>query len=237
LREKFDVLIFVDGAIPGRGGGQRGGGGAGGGDQPPSESGAGPLELSLPAEFRGRRGSVTVARTVPQLKQFLESGGTVLAIGSSTSLGEHLGLPLANHLVETDKDGKPQSLTREKFYVPGSLLAVRLDQANPLAWGLGETADVMFMGSPTYRFRETAAGSGESSTSSLQRVAWFEGKAPLRSGWAWGQEHLDGGIAVVETQVGSGRLVLYGPQILFRAQPHGTFKLLFNGIVHAGAKE
>jgi hypothetical protein len=24
--------------------------------------------------------------------------------------------------------------------------------------------------------------------------------------------------------------VLYGPEILFRAQPHGTFKLLFNGI-------
>jgi hypothetical protein len=27
---------------------------------------------------------------------------------------------------------------------------------------------------------------------------------------------------------------LYGPEITFRAQPHGTFKLLFNAIVGPG---
>jgi hypothetical protein len=68
-------------------------------------------------------------------------------------------------------------------------------------------------------------------------VAWYEGKAPLRSGWAWGQERLDGGVAVAEAKVGAGRLALFGPQVLFRAQPHGTFKFVFNGIVQAGARE
>jgi hypothetical protein len=28
--------------------------------------------------------------------------------------------------------------------------------------------------------------------------------------------------------VGKGTLYLFGPEITFRAQPHGTFKLLFN---------
>src|SRR5207249_9953803 len=70
----------------------------------------------------------------------------------------------------------------------------------------------------------------------LHRVAWFDGKAPLRSGWAWGQEYLDGGVAIAEAQVSSGRLVMFGPQITFRAQPHGTFKFLFHGIVQAGVK-
>jgi hypothetical protein len=32
-------------------------------------------------------------------------------------------------------------------------------------------------------------------------------------------------------------VVLYGPQVLFRAQPHGSFKLVFNAIVRAGEKE
>jgi hypothetical protein len=41
-------------------------------------------------------------------------------------------------------------------------------------------------------------------------------------------------MAVMEATVGNGRLVLYGPEITFRAQPHGTFKLLFNGIFNAG---
>jgi hypothetical protein len=105
-----------------------------------------------------------------------------------------------------------------------------VDPAEPLAWGVGREVDVMFASSPTFRLPAGADKDG------LRRVAWFDGKAPLRSGWAWGQEYLDGGVAVVEARVGKGRLVLFGPQILFRAQPHGTFKFLFNGIVRAGAE-
>ncbi len=35
--------------------------------------------------------------------------------------------------------------------------------------------------------------------------------------------------------VGKGRLFLFGPEITFRAQPHGTFKFLFNGIYNGPA--
>jgi hypothetical protein len=52
----------------------------------------------------------------------------------------------------------------------------------------------------------------------------------LRSGWAWGQTYLEGGVAIAEATVGRGTLVLLGPEVTFRAQPHGTFKFLFNGI-------
>ena len=61
-------------------------------------------------------------------------------------------------------------------------------------------------------------------------VAWFPTATPLRSGWAWGQHYLEGGVAVAEAKIGEGRLMLFGPEITFRAQPHGTFKFLFNGI-------
>jgi hypothetical protein len=229
LREKFDVLIFVDGAIPGRdGGGPRPKGGDAGGDQPPGDGGA---VGSVPEEYRGRRGSVTATTTVPQLKKFLEDGGTVLTIGTSTSLATHLGLPVANHLVTKDADGKERALPRDKFYVPASVLRVRVDKSHPLAWGMGDEADVMFAASPTFRL---TAGLGRDG---LRRVAWFDTEAPLRSGWALGQEYLDGGVAVAEADVGKGKLVLYGPQVLFRGQPHGTFKLVFNGIVRAGTRE
>ncbi len=230
LREKLDVLIFVDGAIPGGPGTGRGGAG---GDQPPAEreGAAGGTEQNIPAEYRGRRGSITAERTIPQLRKFLEAGGTILTIGTSTNLGRQLGLPLANHLVTKDADGRERPLPREKFYVPGSVLRARVDPAQPLAWGLGDAVDVMFSASPTFRLADGAEAKG------LRRVAWFDGPAPLRSGWAWGQEHLAGGVAVVDAKVGPGRLVLCGPQILFRAQPHGTFKFLFNAIVQAGARE
>jgi hypothetical protein len=225
LREKFDVIVLVDGAI---GGGGRGPMGMGG-DQPPPDIGV-IDEIGLPAEYRGRRGSITTARTLPQLKKFLEDGGTILTIGSSTALATQLGLPVANHLVTKDAGGKDVPLGRDKFYVPPSILRVKLNTEHPLTWGLGEEVDVMFANSPTFRL----AGEGKSRP---ERVAWFEGKTPLRSGWAYGQEHLDGGVAIVDAAVGKGRLVLYGPQVLFRAQPHGTFKLFFNAIARAGEKE
>jgi len=150
-------------------------------------------------------------------------------VGSSTVLGRQLGLPLANHLDISDEDGKEKPLSREKFFVPSSVLRVRVDKAHPLAWGMPAEVDVMFANSPTFRL--------PSDPKAVQRVAWFDSKAPLRSGWAFGQDYLEGGVAVAEAQVGQGRLVLFGPQITFRGQPHGTFKLLFNGIVRAGTRE
>ena len=202
----------------------------GGGDAPPPDISV-LDEAGLPAEYRGRRGNITTAKTLPQLKKFLEDGGTILTIGSSTALATQLGLPVANHLVTKDADGKEKPLGRDKFYVPPSILRVKLDTTHPLAWGLAEDVDVMFANSPTFRLPDVEG------KSNLSRVAWFEGKTPLRSGWAFGQEHLDGGVAVVDAKVGKGRLVLYGPQVLFRAQPHGTFKLVFNAIMRAAEKE
>ena len=41
-------------------------------------------------------------------------------------------------------------------------------------------------------------------------------------------------VIAFEAPVGKGRGVFFGPEILKRAQPHGTFKLLFNSIVMSG---
>jgi hypothetical protein len=218
LKEMFDVLVFVDGAIPGRAG--AGGGRGGGGGGRPGGVGADRSD-NLPEEFRGMPGNVTADVTIPRLKEFLIEGGTILTIGSSTSLAGHLGLPLGDHLTTKDADGKEKPLGREKFYIPGSLIRARVEPASPLTWGLDEQVDVMFLSSPVFRMPEGEA-------KGWKRVAWYDGKTTLRSGWAWGQENLDGGVAVAEAQVGKGRLVLCGPQILFRGQPHGTFKFLFN---------
>jgi hypothetical protein len=35
-----------------------------------------------------------------------------------------------------------------------------------------------------------------------------------------------------EDQMAKGQVLLVGPEILKRAQPHGTFKFLFNGIIY-----
>jgi hypothetical protein len=50
----------------------------------------------------------------------------------------------------------------------------------------------------------------------------------LRSGWAWGQAYLKDGVAAFVANVGKGKLYAFGPEITFRGQAQGTFKLLFN---------
>lgn len=217
LNAKYDVLIFVDGAIPAadRAPGARGG------------FGAMPDPATVPAEYRAQIGAVTVARTVPQLRAFLENGGTVVTIGSSTVLARHLGLPVHDALVERAADGAERHLPPEKFYIPGSILRVAVDPSQPAAWGMEDHADVMFDESPVMRLDADAAQKG------VHRIAWFDTAAPLRSGWAWGQQYLDGGVAAAEADVGRGKLFLFGPEIAFRGQPHGTFRLLFNALYSA----
>jgi len=70
----------------------------------------------------------------------------------------------------------------------------------------------------------------------VRRVAWFDNAAPLRSGWAWGQQYLDKGVAILDAKVGAGRVVALGPEILFRSQPHGNYKLFFNALYLSTAK-
>ena len=66
---------------------------------------------------------------------------------------------------------------------------------------------------------------------SVRPIAWFDSEEPLRSGWAWGQNYLDGTVAMAEAKVGRGKVYLFGPELLFRGQPHGTFKFFFNSLL------
>jgi hypothetical protein len=222
LASRFDVLIFVDGAIPLRDS-REGGEFEGRGGRMPSPE-------EIPEEYRGWLGRVTVGKTVPAIKKFIEAGGTVLTIGSSTSLGYHAGLPIANALIEKTGEESERPLAREKYYIPGSVLEVSVDNTNPLAYGMSDKVDVFFDNSPVFRLKPEAARTG------VNPVAWFDSAKPLRSGWAWGQKYLQDGVAVIDAAVGKGRLFMFGPEIAFRAQPHGTFKLLFNGIYYGRAE-
>jgi hypothetical protein len=220
LNAKFDVIIFPGGSIPAfgaEGGGRRGGGGGGA------------SAVSVPDEFKGWIGNITADKTIPQLRKFVENGGTIIAIGAGTSIAGHFGLAVTNHLSEHQPNGTERRLGNDKFYVPGSVLQVAVDPTDPLAYGVGAKVDVFFDNDPVFRLEPDAAIRG------VKPVAWFDSPTPLRSGWAWGQDYLDGGVAIAEATVGKGKVFLLGPEITFRAQPHGTFKFLFNGIYYGSA--
>lgn len=214
LRAKYDVILFVDGAIPAVANGsasQRGDFGF-----------AAPKPEEVPEEFRNRLGRITADKSIPQLKKFMEEGGHVVTIGSSTNLAYHAGVQVHNALMEM-MNGQEQKLPNEKYYIPGSILRVSVDSTTQAGWGMASEADVYFDNSPVFRLTPDAVAKG-----TVKPIAWFPNNRPLRSGWAWGQAYLQDGVAAFEARVGRGKLFAFGPEITFRAQTHGTFKLLFN---------
>jgi hypothetical protein len=212
LSSKFDVLVFADGAMRrGNTGRGAGGGGRGGAIDPET----------VPEEYRASIGRISEEKTIPEIKKFVESGGAIVTVGSSTTMAELLGVPVSNHLV--DAGNKP--LPRDQFYIPGSLMRAAIDNTNPLAYGMPKTVEMFFDNSPVFNL-----GAG------VKAVASFQGKETLDSGWAWGQERLDGATAVAEARVGEGKVLIMGPEVTFRGEPHATFKLLFNGVMYGNAQ-
>ena len=214
LQKDFDVLLFTDDALPPKG--------AWGSDRP----GRQPNSKDTPAEYQAALGNSTDAKTSPAVGAFVRGGGTVVAIGSSARFLELLGAPLKPALAQ-EVDGEFKPLDTKSFYIPGSILRARVDNRQPLAYGLPDQVDVFFNQSQTFTPIAGAAG--------YANVSWFQGRDLLRSGWAVGEEKLAGTIAVADVDVGKGKLFVMAPEVAQRAQSYGTFKFLFNGLLYGPA--
>lgn len=211
LRSKFDAIIFVTRAIPGL--------------KPEASNeytSKEPVEADIPEEYRETMGKITAAKSIPALRAFLEEGGDIITIGSSSNLAYHLNLPVKNALVEVVA-GKERDLPGEKFYIPGSVMQVAVDNGVEANWGMTSKSDVYFSASPVFKLSAEAVAHGD-----LIPLAWYASDKTLRSGWAFGQTYLQDGIAAFQAKVGKGNLFVYGPEVTFRGQTHHTFKMVFN---------
>ncbi|MFO0095865.1 MAG: hypothetical protein ACK54K_16355 [Gemmatimonadaceae bacterium] len=206
LKAKYDVIVLTDGmfseAAAGRG------------------FGGSPDTTLIPAEYRKELGRLSSEKSAASLKAFAEAGGRVVAIGSSIGIGKAMGLPIDNYMA--DANGRPYP--GEKYYIPGSVLEVKVDTTATIAAGMPPRPAVMFDNSPVMKLGPDAAAKG------VRPLAVFDTPTPLRSGWAWGQELLKDGVAMAEATIGKGTVWLFGPEILFRSQAHGTYKLFLNAL-------
>lgn len=218
LKSRFDVLVFTDGSFH-----------AGGAAANPYTNNAPPADL--PAQYKSWTGSITADKTVPELKKFLAAGGSIVTIGSGTGLAPLLGVPVRNYLAEPNREGAVVPLPPEKLYIPGSLMRTEVDNTDPVAYGMPAQVDMFFDKSPVFGLLPNAR------LEHTRAVAWFSGKNTLDSGWAWGQSYLDGGTAVIDSSIDGGKVLMMGPEVTFRAQPHATFKMLFNGVYYGSGKD
>jgi hypothetical protein len=102
---------------------------------------------------------------------------------------------------------------------------------DPIAYGVSSKVVFDFDHSPSFQPEPDAELKG------LRTVAWYDDSNLLASGWAWGAKYINHSTAIAEAKVGKGKIVLYGPEVTFRGQPHATFKFLFNGVLDGSSTE
>jgi hypothetical protein len=126
------------------------------------------------------------------------------------------GLPVTNVT-----EGKEDS----EFFIPGSILKMKVDNTQPIGYGMPEETAGFFVESPAY---SVAAGSN------LKTVVSYPASNLLMSGWLLGEPVIANQSAVIDAPVGQGRAVMLGFRTQHRAQAHGTYKLFFNSIYLGG---
>jgi hypothetical protein len=157
---------------------------------------------------------------VSALRRFVREGGTLITLGSASLLPiEEFPLPLRNAL---------KGVTADQFSCPGSILRVFIDNTHPVAYGMREEASAVFYNDLAF---EAAPGLGDAV---VKVIARYPSMGLLQSGWIGGEQYLHDKIAAAEVSLGQGKVILLGFSVQNRAQPHGTFPLLFNAIHQAG---
>jgi hypothetical protein len=173
--------------------------------------------VELPPEYKGG----LEAAGAKALVQFVEDGGTLVAMGGSCNyVLESFNVPVMNVLAKA---------TPQEFGCPGSLLRARLGSSGrglPLAWGLPEEV-ALFVDEPM-AFQTVPPGA--------EMRRWVLASYPddprdvLLSGWISGEDKLTRKAAAVAMTYGRGKIVLLGFRPQFRAQTPATYPFLFNAL-------
>jgi hypothetical protein len=170
----------------------------------------------MPTEYTGGLGE----EGVKALREFVEQGGTLVCLNRASNFAiEQLRLPVRNTVA-----GVPE----KEFFVPGSILRIELDTSHPITRGMPKQSIAWVEDSPVFELIEEIGTPGQQNVRVIARYP--QARSPLLSGWLLGAERMKGKAALVEVELGKGRIILFGFRPQYRAQSLATYPLLFNAI-------
>jgi hypothetical protein len=169
---------------------------------------------SYPPEYRSGIGE----EGVEALKAFVENGGTLVTFGGSCRFAiDKFSLSVRNVV---------ENISSKEFFCPGSTIKAIFDNTHPLAYGMPSDGLVLFRSGLAFAINPSQHNER------YETVVRYEDKDLLRSGWLIGEKYIAKKAAMVSAQHGKGQVVLIGFRTQHRSQTHGTFKLLFNALIH-----
>ncbi|RKN53035.1 hypothetical protein D7193_24935 [Micromonospora costi] len=168
-----------------------------------------------PPEFHWARG---VPDGLDKLKQFVEAGGNLVALGSASSTAAtSLGLPVQN-VTPTN---------RTTFSAPGALLKQNYDPAVPAAWGMPESWPTWFNNDAAFKV-----------TGDAQIAATYPQEDNLLvSGYAHGTSAIGGATNIATFDVGKGEATIAGAHITFRTWPRASWTVVTNAMYNGAGQD
>ena len=188
-------------------------------DQSPSSIINGHRKGTMPPNYTG---GIT-SDGVENLKDFVINGGVLICNKSSCLLPmEQFLLPVKNILEKVKSDS---------FNCPGSLLKTDYDTDHPLAFGMKKRDIAYFSRALVFEVLPDSLRKGKKVKDLPTKIiAKYPDESLLKSGWILGEDVIKDKAAIVEVQLGKGKIILFGFNVHNRAQAYTTFKLLFNGL-------
>jgi hypothetical protein len=170
---------------------------------------------SVPPRYEGGIGD----EGVRELDAFVRAGGTLVTLNGSSELAiDRLHLPVRNVVADVERD---------EYFAGGAIVELLVDPSQPVMSGVPERAKVFVGSSPVFTTEEGFEG--------RVLAKYAERGSPLLSGYFLGEEHVNGYAAALDVEHGEGHVVLLGLKPQWRAQPFGTFKILFNATLYSSA--
>ena len=171
---------------------------------------------AIPEGYRSGFGAEGAAA----IKKFVENGGRLLAIDRACDFAiDACGLRVTNAA-----KGVPGS----QYRTHGSTFNTIVDVSDPIAYGMPEKAVLLQWDAPILDIGEKL------NAENYTTVVRYPKDRLLVSGALDGEKYMAGKAALVKVKLKAGEVVLYGFSPAFRAQVHGTFKLLFNALYGEG---
>ena len=175
----------------------------------------GHIKGTMPPKYIG---GITTAG-VRNLRKFAEDGGTIVFLSNSCNFAlDYFNIPVKNIL---------KNIKKEDFVCNGSMLRMVFDNSHPVAYGMPEEASTVFNLSCVFEIQPSFKN-----IKNPVSIAKYPDENPLMSGWIHGDQIIRQKSGIVAAPFGKGNLILLGFPVQFRAQPYGTFKLLFNSIFY-----
>jgi hypothetical protein len=166
----------------------------------------------MPPKYCGGLGN----EGINSIKEFVKTGGMLIGVNSAIKfIVDEFNIPIK---IAYQEDVN-------KFWAPGPILSFHVNNSNPIGFGLPEKFAMVFTNCPLMEMKKGDV------------VARYAEENILISGALFGQDFLSKKPLVFQMRYGKGKIILFGFRPVFRAQTRQCYKLLFNAIFFANAKD